>query len=214
MRITKLDRGTVAVLTVALTVLSVMVLIVVMGVNRPNPPTFVPTAAGAAGAGGKLVGPTVFTLDASAPDRWQFFSFEQGGVVQNPDALGWDLAFRRFQVIANGGQGFAGDGGIADLGEASFDQIETVPESGYEVNTVRSDTVNAAVRDWYDYSYLSHLLSPKPRVYAVRTAEGRFAKLQFVGYYCPGAIPGCMTFRYVYQGAGGHDLRPGLATVN
>jgi hypothetical protein len=40
-------------------------------------------------------------------------------------------------------------------------------------------------------------------VYAVRTADGRFAKLQVISYYCTGAIPGCLTFRYVYQGAGG-----------
>jgi len=39
-------------------------------------------------------------------------------------------------------------------------------------------------------------------VWAVRTADGRYAKLEMVGYYCPGARPGCPTFRYVYQGDG------------
>lgn len=36
----------------------------------------------------------------------------------------------------------------------------------------------------------------------MRTADGRYAKLEMVGYYCPGARPGCPTFRYVYQGDG------------
>lgn len=64
------------------------------------------------------------------------------------------------------------------------------------------------MRDWYDYSYPSHLLTPKPRVYAARTADGRRAPVQFVGSYCPGALPGCVTFPYLYPGAGGVDLRP------
>ena len=36
----------------------------------------------------------------------------------------------------------------------------------------------------------------------VRTADGRYAKLEILGYYCPGAHPGCLTFRYVFQGDG------------
>jgi hypothetical protein len=42
----------------------------------------------------------------------------------------------------------------------------------------------------------------QPRVWAVRTADGRYAKLEIVGYYCPEAHPGCLTFRYVFQGDG------------
>ncbi|HSR42903.1 MAG TPA: HmuY family protein, partial [Longimicrobiales bacterium] len=48
----------------------------------------------------------------------------------------------------------------------------------------------------------SHILRPKDRVFAVRTADGRYAKLRILGYYCPGARPGCLAFRYVYQGDG------------
>jgi hypothetical protein len=39
-------------------------------------------------------------------------------------------------------------------------------------------------------------------VWAVRAAAGRYAKIEIVGYYCPGPRPGCLTFRYVYQGNG------------
>ena len=46
------------------------------------------------------------------------------------------------------------------------------------------------------------MLSPKPRVWAVRTTDGRYAKLEIIGYYCPGPNPGCLTMRYVYQGDG------------
>ena len=194
-----------------------MGLLVAMGLRRSAPETFVPTSLERQPAGGRLVGPRLFTVDASAADRWQFFSFEDGSVVQNPGPRGWDLAFRRFRVIVNGGVGFAGDGGVAELRTASLDSVTVAPGGDYVVNTARTDTTNAVLEEWYDYSYISHLLSPRPTVYAVRTAEGRYALLQFVGYYCPGAVPGCVTFRYMYQGGGGvsmgKDLPEGPAPV-
>ncbi|MEX2581877.1 MAG: HmuY family protein [Gemmatimonadota bacterium] len=180
-----------------------MLMLVVMALNRTAPPTFVPTVRDPRPDPAGIVGPELFTADATVPERWRFFSFARGVLVDDTDSLAWDLAFRRFQVMANGGAGFAGSGGIVDLGEVPFDDVLTVPADGYVSNRVRGDTINTAIQDWYSYSYLSHLLSPKPRVYAIRTADGRYAKLQFLGYYCPGAQPGCVTFRYVFQADGG-----------
>jgi hypothetical protein len=207
------NRGLVVVWGIGASGIVFMAMLMVMGLRHSPPETFVPTPLEARPARGQLVGPKLVTVDASAGDRWHFFSFEEGTVVQNPEPLGWDIAFRRFRVIANGGAGFAGEGGIADLGEASLDGVAVVPSAGYVANTVRSDSINTAIEEWYDYSYISHLLSPKPRVYAIRTADGRYAKLQFVGYYCPGAVPGCVTFRYIYQGGGGVDMLSHLSDV-
>jgi hypothetical protein len=183
-----------------------MLTLVVMGVTQPEVETYEPTPPAVRPAHGRLVGPIRITVDARDPDRWRFFSFEQGSVVEAPGPLDWDVAFRRFQVIANGGPGFAGAAGFIDLGEADFDAIDFAPGEGYQPNAVRGDTVNAAVKGWYSYSFLSHVLSPRDRVYGVRTASGRHAILQFLGYYCPGAVAGCVTFRYVYQGGGGFEL--------
>lgn len=198
--------GYIGVLAVGAGAVALMLLFLGMGLRRRDPPVYPISPLEPRSAEGRLVGPELFTVDATAPDRWVFFSFHDGTVVEKPGPRDWDLAFRRFQVIANGGKGFAGDGGIADLGDVPFDRVRTAPEEGYVTNRVRSDTVNAAIADWYDYSFLSHLLSPLPRVYAVRTAEGRYAKMEFVGYYCPGATPGCVTFRSVYQADGSPAL--------
>jgi hypothetical protein len=183
-----------------------MLLLVVSGLRRSEPPVFAITESADRPADGGLVGPLVLTVDARTPDRWRYFSFDRGTIVERPGPLDWDLAFRRFNVIANGGPGFAGRGGVADLGAVDFDAVDQVPAEGYLGNTVTGDTVNAGIGKWYAYSFFSHLLAPKPRVYAVRTADGRHAKLEFVGYYCEGAVPGCLTFRYVFQGGGGRDL--------
>jgi hypothetical protein len=58
--------------------------------------------------------------------------------------------------------------------------------------------VNPAIRRWYDYGAVSHLLKPNGHVYVVRTRQGRFAKVEILSYYCTGLAPGCVTFRYAY----------------
>lgn len=175
---------------------------VVSSLRRPAVATHLPTEPAPAPAGDSLVGPVTYTVDASSPDRWRYFDFSRGSVVEGPGPLEWDLAFRRFHVVANGGEGFPGRGGIRDLGSVPFDSVTVVPEEGYEETRASRDTVHPATEDWYDYSFTSHILRPKNRVFAVRTADGRYAKLRILGYYCPGARPGCLAFRYAYQGDG------------
>lgn len=176
--------------------------------RRPTPEAYPPTTPRIQPAGDTLVGPVLYTIDASSPDEWQYFDFSRGSVVAPDDRLGWDLAFRRFHIIANGGAGFAGRGGIIDLGPVAFDSVVAAPPTGYTSTTVRRDSTNAAIARWYDYGWTSHVLRPKPHVWIVRTADGRHAMMQIVSYYCPGARPGCLTFRYVYQGSGSLALRP------
>ena len=162
----------------------------------PSVPTYAPTPAAVREAGPGLVGPVLYTVDASAPDVWRYFSFRAGSVVDSPAPRGWDLAFRRYSIIA-------GDGvGLRDLGETRLEDVRAVPVTGYVANEQRGEPRNPAIASWYHYSYFSHVLSPKPHVWAVRTADGRYAKLEIVGYYCAGGRPGCPTFRYVYQGDG------------
>ena len=175
--------------------------------RRPEVPSFPPTAPEPREVGTELVGPRLYTIEAPEQDRWRYFDFSRGSVVEDPGPVGWDLAVQRFTIIVNGGEGFAGTGGVLDLGEVAFDGVVEAPEAGYQVNLAARDTVNPAFRRWYDYGFTSHLLTPKPRVYVVRTADGRFAKLEILSYYCPGATPGCLTIRYLYQGGGGAALR-------
>ena len=157
--------------------------------------------------GDRLVGPLVFTVDGRG-DGFTLFDFSTGSVVESPDPLGWDLAFRRFMILANGGPNYAGRGGILDLGITSLDSLTTVPTNGYAGNTPGREASNAATAQWYEYNWTSHILSPKPNIFAVRTADGRYAVFQILSYYCPAAQAGCTTIRYRYQGAGGTLFDP------
>lgn len=183
-------------------VVVVAVTLVTLTLRQPEVPTYAPTPPQPADAGPALVGPVVYTVDATSPDDWTYFSFRLGAVVTAPGPRDWDMAFRRFRILANGGRGFLGEGGIVDLGAVAFDAVAAVPDAGYLPNEGVPDPTNAAVAQWYRYGFFTHVLTPKPHVWAVRTADGRYAKLEILSYYCEGGHPGCVTFRYVYQGDG------------
>jgi HmuY protein len=186
-------------LTAVAVFVAIAITLVALTLRPPNIPTYSPTPAMPGDAGHSIVGPVVYTVDATSPEQWRYFSFHLGSVVDNAGAKDWDLAFRRYQIIAGGG-------GILDLGEVSFADVKTVPETGYQANDRGPDPRNPAIASWYRYGFFSHVLSPKPHVWAVRTADGRYAKIEILSYYCPGSRPGCLTFRYVYQGNGSRDV--------
>lgn len=183
------------------------VALVTLSLRREPPVTYVPSPVEPREVGDSLVGPIRVTIEASDPDRWVYFDFSRGSVVVEPRPEGWDLAFRRFNVMVNGGPGFPGRGGARALAVDGLDSVSRVPASGYVVVGAPGDSVNPALERWYDYGFTSHLLTPRPHVYAVRTARGTYAALRFLSYYCPGARAGCVTFEYLYQGDGSRLLR-------
>jgi len=196
----------------------VAVTLVALSLRQPPVPMYPPTPSSPRDAGRGLVGPVLYTVDATSSEQWRYFSFRFGSVMENAGPKDWDLAFRRYQIIANGGREFPGGGGIVDLGEVAFADVKSVPDAGYQGNEGGPEPRNPAIAGWYSYSYFSHVLSPKPRVWAVRMADGRYAKIEFVSYYCPRSQPGCLTFRYVYQGDGsrvveGEKSRPSSASA-
>ncbi len=170
------------------TFLALLGYLLASSLTRRQVPTFPFREAVTPRDGGR--GTDTLTVDASASRPWRFVDLDSGGVVRPPDTSGWDLAIRRFHIIASGA--------IADAGPTSFDSMAQRPASGYIVNTLGPDTTNAAIGRWYTYSMLSHLLKPKGRLYVVRTSRGRFAKLELLSYYCPGLQAGCLTFRYAF----------------
>jgi hypothetical protein len=160
---------------------------------RPEFPPFSLTPPRPMAVGDTLVGPATYTLDASATDRWRTFDFGRNAAV---DSGPWDIAFRRFHLIAAPG------GGIVDIGVVPFDSVRELPAGGYLPNTDASDTTNPGVGKWYSYSMLSHLLTTKHHVYGIRTSGAKYAKLELLAYYCKDAGTACITFRYAYQGDG------------
>lgn len=183
-----------------------VVVLVVSSLARPQVDEFAPSLIQPVEIGDRSVGARLYTVDATAHDRWVYFDFSRGSTVDvaTPRSLEWDLAFQRHRVISNGGEtNRVGAAAVADLGRAAIESAVTIPDDGWVTDERPGDTSrNRLLEEWYDYSWTSHILRPAPRLYAIRTADGRYATLRFVGYYCPGGRPGCVSFVYRYRGDG------------
>jgi hypothetical protein len=192
-----LSRPPILVLALAGAFLLLVASLVIGSFTTPEFPAYAVTVPPPrpAPVGDSIVGPSTYTLDASAGDGWRRFDFARNAVVESGS---WDIAFRRNHMIAAPGAG------IADLGAVAFDSVREVPAAGgsYAPTAFGRDTVNPGVGKWYAYSMLSHLLKPKGHVYAVRTADGRYAKLEILAYYCRDVGAACYTVRYAFQGDG------------
>ena len=152
----------------------------------------------------------VTTVNASSEKEYVYFDFSSGKPVSIIDtsSLEWDLAFRRGKVISNGGASSKlGKAGLIDLGEVEFDEITEVPMDKYTQDVAaKTETENPVLLKWYNYNYFTHKLTAKKNSYAVRTANGKFAKFQFVSFYCDNKEAGCVKIRYVYQDNGSNSF--------
>jgi hypothetical protein len=137
---------------------------------------------------------------AANPAPYTYFSLKTGEEVED-STQAWDLAFRATSVRV-------GPGVSAQLLDgADFDLVKEAPESGYSSGSLPA---------WYDYSgEPNHTITPKlGKVLAVKTADGKYAKVQFLSYYkgAPSSPNGLndearyYTFRYVLQADGSRKL--------
>ncbi len=143
--------------------------------------------------------------------RYTLFSLRDNEIVLNysepnradSSSTSWDIGFRGTSIIANGGTSGPGDGGVQLL-EGVFEEIALAPTSGYD----------AANSSWYSYDMSTHVISPTPgRVLAVRTADGRYAKIRVLSYYKDAPDNPTLrdpteyyTFEYIYQPDGSTDF--------
>ena len=166
---------------------------------RPAPEGFAPTSGQALGIVGQPPDVVQYTADARSRKDWVYFNFANGtNVSTSQDALDWDLAFRRTDVLTNSGDtNSQGQGGSVDLGKVALEEA-TVPSDGFLQDVTHEDRglENPALHSWYSYDWTSHIINSKDHTYALRTGTGKVVFLAFVSYYCDDGSPGCITFRY------------------
>lgn len=194
-----MTRPPIMVLVLAAAFLLLVASLVMGSLRSPELPPYTPTVPAPVAVGDSLVGPALYTVDASGGEAWQRFDFGVNSLVA--DSASWDIAFHRNHVIA--GPGAA----MRDLGVVPFDSLAEAPAEGYRPNSAAQWESNPAVGKWYHYSFISHLLTSRGRLYALRTGDGRYAKLELLNYYCAGVGAACITFRYAYQGDGSRRLK-------
>ncbi len=188
--------------------------IVSCGKDEKNDPTAPPVSV-------DLPIRTVANLQADTANtgRFTFFSLRDSTIVPNSDSATtrWDIAFRATTIIINGGPIRFGQGGAVVLTGTDFNTLETLPETGWRVD---SSATSLAIpvgsgRGWYNYNQQTNIISPIPGVVlGIRTADGRYAKLQILSYYLnaptnpgPNDRARVYTFRYVFQPDGSKRVK-------
>lgn len=140
-------------------------------------------------------------VDATDTEAWQRLDLDTGSA----DDSAWDLQFRRFYVLSNGG--VTGKGGVRSLKltDAQFEEVVAVPEGaqfrvdtedGEDEGDVFDSVFNDGLDDWYDYALAHHTLTSRGYVYIVRSTERRYFKLTLEDYYDDVGTSGIVTFRW------------------
>jgi hypothetical protein len=158
------------------------------------------------------------TGQPATPKHYTFYSLVTKAVVPFTDSATtkWDLAFRGTTVLINGGTSGPGQGG-AQVKTSLFDELITAPTTGYAVDAAIAKAIpTGSDNGWYNYNSTTHVISPiAGRVIAIKTALGKYAKVEIQNYYqnapaTPNALTdpsGYYTFRYLYQADGSTNLK-------
>ena len=149
--------------------------------------------------------------------KYTFYSLERNSIVPNTDSAStkWDLAFAGTKILTNGGTSGKALGG-AFIYTGLFDGLTTISND----SVFKTDNAPASFavtfgsgKGWYVYDQLTSLITPLAgRILVIRTASGKYAKLEVINYYKGGVtLPitasdsdklskqRYYTFRYTYQ---------------
>ncbi len=124
--------------------------------------------------------------------KYTFYSLEKNAIVPNTDSAStkWDIAFMATRIIINGGTSGAGQGG-AFVYTGLFDDLKIIPaDSVFKTdNAPTSYAITAGSgKGWYTYDGLNNLITPLAgRVLVIRTASGKYVKMEITSYYKGGA---------------------------
>lgn len=135
-------------------------------------------------------------IDATSDNIWVYFDLDTGNQIMPEDEnldTTWDIAFQRFLVRINGGEGGTADVAAAIVTDADFASVSVPDESTFAQDQPDGDDENdrpdRVFDTWYDYNSTTHTLSPASQVYIIRSTENQYFKLAFETYYHPTESP-------------------------
>lgn len=168
---------------------------------------------------------TVVT-NAKAFDSWTYYSIEKGEEVEVADpnnSLDWDIAFHRDNVRLNGGKSGKGEGAAKSLEEGELSKVEEAPADGYvkdedgqiviSYTTGNPKMGTASFNQELKWIHVGvgaggpvyNLFTKK--VFVIKTAKGKYAKLKFLSYLDGRGYGGHVTWQYAYQKDGTTNLK-------
>ena len=156
--------------------------------------------------------------------KFTFYNLETKSVVSNVDSATnkWDLGFKGTLIVTNSGNAGPGNAG-AFVYVGAFGETKSVPADS-TFKTENAPASNAipfgSGKGWYSYNGAANLVTPIPgRLLIVRTAAGKYAKVEILNYYKGGITPSAsasdndkltkqryFTFRYLLQNDGSKNF--------
>jgi len=148
-----------------------------------------------------------------------YYSLVDNKIVTKADSATtkWDVAFSSTKILVNSGTSGPGIGG-AFVFKGLFDALKTIPaDSNFATDNSKASPSQYAIpqigQTWFIYDEFNRLITPEAgRVLVIRTATGKYAKIEILNYYKGGITPAATasdleksskqryyTFRYAYQ---------------
>lgn len=166
-------------------------------IDKSNDGTFKVFTEGKVTTVQNLLGDTIIGLtpigQPFGSGRYTLFSLANKTIVPNSDSAtsNWDIGVRGTTIITNGGRSGPGNGG-AFVWLGAFDNLTTIPaDSVFRTDNPPTFAIpTGSGRGWYNYDGPTNLVTPLPgRVLVIRTANGKFAKIEILNYYKKGQTP-------------------------
>jgi hypothetical protein len=149
--------------------------------------------------------------------KYTFYSLEKNTIIANTDSATtkWDLAFNGTKILTNGGTSGTGLGG-AFVQVGLFEDLKTIStDSVFKTDNAPASyaVTYGSGKGWYTYDPIKNLITPLAgRVIVIRTATGKYAKVEIIAYYKGGSTLAATatdaekiskqryyTFRYIVQ---------------
>ena len=146
-----------------------------------------------------------------------YYSLVDNKIVTKADSATtkWDVAFSSTKILVNSGTSGPGFGG-AFVFKGLFDALKTIPaDSNFATDNSKASqyAIPQTGQTWFIYDEFNRLITPEAgRVLVIRTATGKYAKIEILNYYKGGITPATTasdleksskqryyTFRYAYQ---------------
>ena len=155
--------------------------------------------------------------------KFTLYSLETNSIIANSDSATtkWDVGFRGTTIITNGGTSGPGNGG-AFVYLGTFEDLKTISaDSTFRVDNAPTYAIRTGSGNgWYSYNPTTNLITPIPgRILVIRTASGKYAKIEIQNYYKGGVTPDASasdaeklskqryyTFRYILQPDGSKNF--------
>jgi len=140
-------------------------------------------------------GTSTVTVNATDMEAWVYLDLGELTLVEPDDpaaSADWDLGLQRFHYALDGGVSGAGLGELVVVDGVELAEVTEAPADGWvtdepdgpeDEDPLPEYAFENADGGWYDYDDVSHVLSPKSRVYAIRGGSGALFALRIDAYY-------------------------------